>query len=177
MEYQYMQSSLKSHEIVEDCEGMYEDAYGNVAKQERDGLVLSDLQQDLVRMSNQPAIRDVYRRFVIIKSAKDVHGRPGEDDWVSSQSGGFRFRTVNLVATSSANGGRFRSSRLATKLVASTYYPWHIGPIIHNVYDTRQKNVHREDRFSRNTGRDMSRGREPGRLDEFDLAGRCERRA
>jgi len=172
-----MQSSLKSHEIVEDCEGMYEDAYGNVAKQERDGLVLSDLQQDLVRMSNQPAIRDVYRRFVIIKSDKDVHGRPGEDDWVSSQSGGFRFQAVNLVATSSANGSRLQSSRLATKLVVSTYYPWHIRPIIHNVYDTRQKNVHREDRFSRNTGRDMSRGREPGRLGEFDLAGRCERRA
>ena len=117
-----MQSSLKSHEIVEDCEGMYEDAYGNVAKQERDGLVLSDLQQDLVRMSNQPAIGDVYRRFVIIKSDKDVHGRPGEDDWVSGQSGGFRFRAVNLLATSSANGSRFQSSRLGTKLVASTYF-------------------------------------------------------
>jgi len=154
-----MQSLLKPHEIVGDCEVMYEETYEKVGKEERDGLVLSDLQQDLVRMSNQPAIRDAYRRFVIIKSNEDVHGRPGEDDWVSSESGGIRFRAVNLLATSSANGSWFQGSRLATKSVASTYYPWHIGPIIHNAYDPRQKNAHREDRFSRNPGRDMSRGR------------------
>ena len=84
-----MQSLLQPHEIVEDCEGMYEDAYDNVAKRERDGLVLSDLQQDLAKMSDQPAIRYVYRRFVIIKSDADVHGRSGEEDWVSDQVVGF----------------------------------------------------------------------------------------
>jgi hypothetical protein len=119
VEYQHMQSLLEPHEIVEDCEGMYEDAYGNVAKRERDGLVLSDLQQDLVKMSNQPTIRYVYRRFVIIKSNTDVHGRSGEEDWVSSQSGGLHFRAVNLLVTPSANGNWFQGSRLATKLIAS----------------------------------------------------------
>jgi len=115
-----MQSQLEPYEIVEDCEGMYEDAYDNVAKRERDGLVLSDLQQDLVKISNQPAIRYVYRRFVIIKSNADAHGRSGGEDWVSSQSGALHFRAVsNLPAIPSANGYWFQGSRLATKLIAS----------------------------------------------------------
>jgi len=93
-----MQSLLDPQEITEDCEGMYEDAYGS-AKQDRDGLVLSDLEQDLVKMSNQPAIRYAYRRFVIIKSSTDVHGRPGEQDWVSDRSE-FHVRVINLLAVS-----------------------------------------------------------------------------
>lgn len=86
-----MQSLLNPEEIVEDCEGMYEDAYGSVAKRDRDELVLSDLQQDLVKMSNQPAIRSVYRRYVIIKSNVDVHGRAREEDWVSCRNAAFHF--------------------------------------------------------------------------------------
>lgn len=85
-EYQHMQSRLDPQDIVEDCKDMYEEVYGGVAKQDRDGLAISDLQKDLVNMSNQPAIRYVYRRFVIIKSSADVHGRPGEEDWVSDRS-------------------------------------------------------------------------------------------
>jgi len=86
-----MQLRLEPHEIVEDCEGMYEDAYDNIAKRDREGLVLSDLQQDLAKISNQPAIRYAYRRFVIIKSNADVHGRPGEEDWVGCQNTALRF--------------------------------------------------------------------------------------
>jgi len=81
VEYQHMQSLLDPQEIIEDCEGMYEDVYGSVAKGDRDGSVLLDLQQDLAKMSNQATIRHAYRRFVIIKSDADVHGRPGEEDW------------------------------------------------------------------------------------------------
>jgi hypothetical protein len=40
-------------------------------------------------MSNQPAIKYDFRRFVIIKSTADVHGRPGEEDWVSGGSTSF----------------------------------------------------------------------------------------
>ena len=85
VEYQHVQSLLNPQEIVEDCESMYEDAYGGAGKQDRDESVLSDLEQDLVKMSNQPAIRYAYRRFVIIKSNGDVRGRPGEQDWVSGR--------------------------------------------------------------------------------------------
>jgi len=98
IEYQHMQSLLDPQEVVEDCEGMYEDVYGNAAKGDRDGLILSDLQQDLAKMSNQAAIRHVYRRFVIIKSDADVHGRPGEEDWVSGQRAALHIRTANLFA-------------------------------------------------------------------------------
>ena len=116
-----MQSLLDPHDIVGDCESMYEDAYGSVAKRDRDGSVLSDLQQDLVTMSNQPAIRYVYRRFVIIKSNSDVHGRPGEEDWVSSRSMRFHFRTVNLSVAPSASGNWLQDSRLGTKLMHSDW--------------------------------------------------------
>jgi hypothetical protein len=78
-----MQSMLDPQEIVDDCEDMYRDAYRDVAKRDRDGQVISDLQQDLAKMSNQPAIKYDFRRFVVIKSTADVHGRPGEEDWVS----------------------------------------------------------------------------------------------
>jgi len=92
MEYQLMQSQLDPHEIAEDCEGMYEDAYDKVAKRDRDGLILSDLQQDLAKMSNQPAIRYAYRRFVIIGSTADVHGRPDEEGWCEWKTvSGFEF--------------------------------------------------------------------------------------
>jgi hypothetical protein len=114
-----MQSELDPHEIVEDCEGMCEDAYDQVAKRDRDGLILSDLQQDLAKMSNQPAIRYAYRRFVIIGSDADVHGRPDEDGWVSSRSAVLHFRVANLVVTPSASGKRFQGSGLATRVVAS----------------------------------------------------------
>jgi len=116
VEYQHMQSLLDPQEIVEDCEGMYEDTYGEVSKQGRDGLVLSDLQQDLVKMSNQAAIRYAYRRFVIVKSNADVHGRPSEQDWVSSRSE-FHVRVIDLLAISSASGCWFRGSGLATKSI------------------------------------------------------------
>jgi hypothetical protein len=89
VEFHNMQSLLDPQEIVDDCEDMYEDAYGSVVKRDKDGLVLSDLQQDLVKMSNQSAIRYDFRRFVIIKSSVDEHGRPGEEDWVSDRIGGF----------------------------------------------------------------------------------------
>ena len=116
VEYQYMQSLLDPQDIVEDCEGMYEDTYGGVSKQDRNGLVLSDLQQDLVKMSIQPAIGYVYRRFVVIKSNEDVHGRSGEEDWVSSQGAEFPVRAANLSAIPSASGSRFQSSSLVMKL-------------------------------------------------------------
>jgi len=119
VEYQYTQSLLDPLEIVEDCEGMFEDTYGSVIKQDRDGLVLSDLQQDLVRMSNQPAIRYEYRRYVIIKSNADVHERPGEQEWVSGRSE-FHARVINFLAVSSASGSWFLISGLATKSVART---------------------------------------------------------
>lgn len=114
-----MQSQLDPHEIVEDCEGMYEEAYDNVAKRDRDGLILSDLQRDLVKMSNQPAIRYAYRQFVIIGSNADVHGRPDEEGWVSSRSAVLHFRVANVVVTPSASGTRFQGSSLAKKLIAS----------------------------------------------------------
>jgi len=117
VEYQHMQSLLDPQEVVEDCEGMYEEAYGNVVKRDRDGLVLSDLQQDLVKMSNQPSIRYVYRRFVIIKLNTDVHGRPGEEDWVSCRNARFHFRVVNLLIIPSASGNWSQGSRLGTKLI------------------------------------------------------------
>ena len=116
VEYQLMQSQLDPHEIAEDCEGMYEDAYDKVAKRDRDGLILSDLQQDLAKMSNQPAIRYAYRRFVIIGSTADVHGRPDEEGWVSGRSAVLDFRVANLVAPS-ASGKQFQGSSLATKLI------------------------------------------------------------
>ena len=116
VEYQHMQSQLDPQEIVEDCEEMYGDAYGSVSKRERDGLVLSDIQQDLAKMSNQPAIRYVYRRFVIIKSDVDVHGRPGEEDWVSCRGAARDIRAANPCVPS-ASGSWFRDSRLATKLI------------------------------------------------------------
>jgi len=81
VEFHNMQSLLDPQEIVDDCEDIYQDAYRDVAKRDRDGLVLSDLQQDLAKMSNQSAIRYDFRRFVIIKSTGDVHGRPGEEEW------------------------------------------------------------------------------------------------
>ena len=84
IEFHNMQSQLDPQEIVDDCEDMYEDAYRDAAKGDRDGLVLSDLQQDLMKMSNQSAIRYDFRRFVVIKSTTDVHGRPGEEEWVSN---------------------------------------------------------------------------------------------
>ena len=116
-----MQSLLDPQEIVEDCEGMYEDAYGGAGKQDRDGLVLSDLEQDLVKMSNQPAIRYAYRRFVIIKSNADVHGRPGEQDWVSGRSE-FHMRVIDLLVGSSVSGNWFLGSGLATKSIPRTTY-------------------------------------------------------
>ena len=116
-----MQSLLDPQEVVEDCEGMYEDTYGSVAKQDRDRLVLSDLQQDLVKMSNQPAIRYEYRRFVVIKSNADVHGLPGEQEWVSGRSESHT-QVINLLAVFSASGSRFRSSGLATKSIPRTNY-------------------------------------------------------
>ena len=119
VEHQHMQSQLEPTEILDDCKDMYEDAYDSVAKRDRDELVLSDLQQDLVKMSNQPAIRYVYRRFVIIKSSTDVHGRTGEEDWVSGQSARFHFRAVNLLVVPSASGNWFQGSRSATKLTPS----------------------------------------------------------
>lgn len=79
-----MQSQLDPQEILDECEDLYQDAYHDIAKRDRDGLVLSDLQQDLIKMSNQPAIKYEFRRFVILKSTGDVHGRPGEADWVSN---------------------------------------------------------------------------------------------
>ena len=84
VEFHNLQPQLDPQEIVDDCEDIYRDAYRDVAKRERDGLVLSDLQRDLMKMSNQPAIRYDFRRFVIIKSTGDVHGRPGEVEWVSN---------------------------------------------------------------------------------------------
>ena len=119
VEYQHMQSLLDPQEITEDCEGMYEDAYGSAAKQDRDGLVLSDLEQDLVNMSNQPAIRNAYRRFVIIKSDADVRGRPGEQDWVSDRNE-FHVRVIDLLVVSSVSGSWFRGSGLATKSIPRT---------------------------------------------------------
>ena len=118
VEHQYMQSLLDPQDVVEDCEEVYEGTYRSVSKQDRNGLALSDLQQDLVKMSNQPAIGYDYRRFVVIKSNGDVHGRPGEEDWVSSQGTEFPVRAVNLFAVSSASGSLFRSSGLATKSIA-----------------------------------------------------------
>jgi len=170
VEYQHMQSLLDSQEVVEDCEGMYEEAYGNVVKRDRDGLVLLDLQQDLVKMSNQPAIRYVYRRFVIIKSNVDVHGRPGEEDWVSCRNAGFHFRAVNLVIPS-ASGNWPQGSRLETKLIPrvtrGTYdlymmcmmLPRDRSPILSGSW----------------TG--VVTWADTGCLDEFDLAGRSEQRA
>ncbi|KAF9647500.1 hypothetical protein BDM02DRAFT_2656082 [Thelephora ganbajun] len=81
VEFHHMQSQLDPQEIVDDCEDMYDDAYRDVPKRDRDGFVLSDLQQDLVKMSNQPAFKYDYRRFVIVKSNADMHDRPGEEDW------------------------------------------------------------------------------------------------
>ena len=114
VEYQYMQSQLDPQEVVEDCEGMYEDTYGSVSKQDRNGSVLSDLQQDLAKMSSQPAIGYEYRRFVIIKSNEDVHGRPGEEGWVSSRSAEYPVRATDL-AISSASGSWLQSSSLVTR--------------------------------------------------------------
>ena len=125
VEYQHMQSLLDPQEIVEDCESMYEDAYDSAGKQDRDGLVLSDLEQDMVKMSNQPAIRYAYRRFVIIKSNGDVHGRPGEQDWVSGRSE-FHVQAIDLLAIFSASGSWFRSLSLATKSIPRS---------THGIYD------------------------------------------
>lgn len=118
VEYQNMQSQLDPHEIVEDCEGMYEDAYDRVSKRDRDGLLLSDLQRDLAKMSNQPAIRYAYRRFVIIGSNADVHGRPDEEGWVSSRSAVLHFQVANVAVTPSASGPRFQGLALAKKIAS-----------------------------------------------------------
>lgn len=85
VEFHSMQSRLDPQEIMDDCGDLYQDAYHDIAKGDRGGSVLSDLQQDLIKMSNQPAIKYEFRRFVIIKSIRDVHGRPGEEDWVSDR--------------------------------------------------------------------------------------------
>ena len=99
IEFHNMLSMLDPREIVDDCEEMYQDVYHEVAKRDRNGLILSDLQQDLVKMSNQPAIRVDFRRFVIVKSTGDVHGRPGGEDWVSNGSIGSN--TFELLTSSS----------------------------------------------------------------------------
>ena len=131
-----MQSLLDPQEIVEDCEGMYEDAYGNVTKEDRDGLVLSDLEQDLMKMSNQPAIRCVYRRFVIVKSNADVHGRPGEQDWVSGIGSKLHVQTANPLAVSSASGSWFLGLLLATKSAPRVTRGIYIRRI-YNVYNAK----------------------------------------
>lgn len=103
IEFHSEQSQLDPQEIVDDCEEIYQDAYRDVAKRDRNGLVISDLQQDLVKMSNQASIRDEFRRFVIIKSTGDAHGRPGKEEWVSNLRAAFRHLTI-YSAISSANG-------------------------------------------------------------------------
>ena len=121
-----MQSELDPQEIVDDCEDMYQDAYHDVAKRDRDGLVLSDLQRDLVKMSNQPAIKYEFRRFVIIKSPEDVHGRPGEEDWVSDRGAVFHYQAADIFVVSSVSGSWLLSSssgmRVRLRISHVVYY-------------------------------------------------------
>lgn len=120
VEFQNMQSMLDPQEIVDDCEEIYQDAYRDVAKRDRDGLVLSDLQQDLAKMSNQSAIRYDFRRFVIIKSTTDVYGRPGEEEWVSNSRASFHYCPAEISDIFSASGNWFLSSGLGTRLIPKT---------------------------------------------------------
>ncbi|KAJ7686511.1 hypothetical protein B0H17DRAFT_712999 [Mycena rosella] len=86
--------------MLEHCLKSFEDAYASSMQSDWGTLAHNDLLEDMRRMQVQPAISDLYRRFVVLDAGPDILMHDGEDGIEWFAIGNFDFNDDYMKSAS-----------------------------------------------------------------------------